>query len=127
MANIVQITGEGSNVPKPDFPLELVAGSALSFDVSYFEADGVTPINLPTGANIRLAVRKRGSSSAPLLAVDGTDRIAVVDNTASVALLAPDTQDLPCGCWRYQLEADFGGGSITPLLRGTFTIVSDLA
>lgn len=105
-------------------PLRIFQGQDLDFDISWFEADGTTPINM---ADARAQIR--AAAGTPVL-FDLSNYITIDGNTPNVAhVLVPASATIALepawGVWDLNATAD-DSGEVKKLMRGYARIIAGI-
>lgn len=87
---------------------------------------GIEPLDL-TDHDMRMSVRAAPDDENPLLFLStGNGRIEVIPDAFSLIVAAEDTEELPAGVYKYDIELVTPGGEVYTLLEGRFDIVREI-
>lgn len=103
--------------------LNLDCWQGASFDYSLTWQTNGTAVNL-TGYSARMQVRESYDSLTPVLSLTSGSGITLGGTAGSIILdaHATVTATIPSGQYVYDLELVTGGGYVTRLLEGNFTV-----
>ena len=95
-------------------------GATLNFQIDWTDSDG-NPIDL-TGYHARMQVRPTVASETVIIELTTENgRITLLDNTVTLDISADDTEALPVGAYKYDLEIQTGA-EVIRLVQGSFTV-----
>jgi hypothetical protein len=104
-------------------------GATFTRTVQWFQADGVTPVNL-AGYSARMMIRPSHPSATVLVSLTSTPAagLVITDATGVVAITITDEQTaaLEAGSAVYDLELESSGGQVTRLIEGDVTITPEV-
>lgn len=103
--------------------LNLNCWQGANFDYSLTWKTNGTAVNL-TGYSARMQVRETYDSTTPVLSLTSGSGITLGGTAGSIILeaTATTTAGVPSGQYVYDLELVTGGGYVTRLLEGNFTV-----
>lgn len=103
--------------------LNLNCWQGANFDYSLTWRTNGTAVNL-TGYSARMQVRETYDSTTPVLSLTSGSGITLGGTAGSIILeaTATTTAGVPSGQYVYDLELVTGGGYVTRLLEGNFTV-----
>jgi len=103
--------------------LNLNCWQGANFDYSLTWQTNGTAVNL-TGYSARMQVRETYDSTTPVLSLTSGSGITLGGTAGSIILeaTATTTAGVPSGQYVYDLELVTGGGYVTRLLEGNFTV-----
>ena len=102
-------------------------GNTVTLDVAVTTAAGA-PVDL-TGSTLRFAVRRSPSDPIILDKTSSGGGITIAPGTggtATVSIVAADTEAGPTGIFAWELEGTDPAGKVTTLASGTFVITATL-
>lgn len=106
--------------------LTLPQGGTWEVSLTYKASNG-TPVNL-SGYTARMQVRSSYSSPTAVLSLTDTAGITLggADGTVQIAVSATTSATIEAAQYVYDLEVVSGGGTVTRLVQGTFTVTPEV-
>lgn len=98
--------------------------TSSSVEFTYFEADGVTPIDI-TGWAFRIQFRYRKKTGAIVLDVTDGSGITIVDAPNGRFDLDAFTLAWEVGCYQYDVQATKDTGQLKTYVRGSMEVIQD--
>lgn len=109
---------------------DLICEQGSTFAVTLFrkQSDGVTAVPL-SGYTARMHVRQSPRFNTPLLTMTTANSqilLSITPGQIDLRLTPAVTAALPAGAYVYDLELEDGGGIVTKILRGAFTVRAEV-
>ena len=105
------------------FDIEHDQGSTFQWDITVYDTDGVTPLDL-TGYTVRSQMRRKYLDVNPAASFNITYPDAL-NGIVRLGLSAAETAALTRGRYFYDIELVDGLGKVVKLYKGTFIIYSE--
>src|SRR5688572_22316142 len=107
---------------------DIIRGDTRNIDVTFYESDGTTPIDL-TGGTVYFTVNSSNDpadDTTAAISKDVTDHTAPTLGTTRITLDPADTEDLTAGTYYYDVQLKDADDNVVSTKSDKFIILADI-